>query len=537
MWSPLLHQWWSFHAATAVVFVAGFTTIRAGLRQFIKPSLSLPGVAVGAVGGLVASAAVARRMHRTLRGERRRAYRDAALAYVQGQELFAITIGRAVRLVQEVELIARGYGISSRLAPITRLELASRVRLCMPLRECIAHTLYVNLKQSRAATRRLLHEFPMAASVDYPGSFICNSRLADLGVCDAVDREAVSQATNDMSLAYLKHMFDIANQQRSEFLRRLSLSFSPLCQRSPNNVSPPPSSRQHSTAWVTDGTYEVPSRLLGNWDQVLADAGQFTTWAVGLLEREMTFRMAETQVGGGRGKVARVRAPGDIQSIAAGPARDRNPNRDSSLLEGFCSLSTQVSTHAHATIATLHLCHDRLRALLVSISDASAALQTPTDMRQQHATALKGQLTSAASQLALAQESLVLCGDELARILTATVPEAVATADDNAAFVASQQIAPLMPEHAADVEAVVLADNGEFATGPTNFEAFTGARSDSEGELEGLTQEQQRVIRSERRARRRALRQQRQRDEERRVAQRRQADNLMNELKAVIQHH
>lgn len=530
-WSlwPHFGKPWLLPLAAGTVLVSATWGAMRGLNRLAGLQSRLTGAILGGAASVVLTVAFTAKARRAVAANR--AYRcyQTADEYVRKQEQLAITVSKAIRLVQEVELIARGYGLSARLAPITRLELTSRVRLCMPLRECIAHTLYVNLKASRAATRHLLREFPMAASVDYPGSFICNSKLADLGLCDAVDRATITSATNDMSLSYLKHLFDVTNQQRSEFLRRFCLSFSPVCQRDPALAAPQPMLSEETGDFDGCGqtrttSFVVAGQLLSRWDDVLTLAGGAADWGVNLLEREMVFRTAEAGV-----EPAAVDGsePAVTGTATAMGSKDPLP----SSFEEFSSLSTQVMTYSSASIASLHLCHDRLRAFLAS--QQHEADEPTAEARAQSVFEIEETLSSVVPLLALASESLSLCQGELRRSLAALYSCPVSP---DAASPGAPAQAVLPVEAGLESEAVVLQDDAAAAEGPLNFEAYTGARTDSEAELDALTEEEQKAVRKMRRAERKARREQRKLEEKKREQQRRRAESLMNELKSVIRH-
>ncbi|KAJ3057349.1 hypothetical protein HK097_008443 [Rhizophlyctis rosea] len=57
------------------------------------------------------------------------------------------TMSRAIRTIQEIELVSRGYRLSAHLPPITRIERSSQERKCIALRLCL-HSATTDLRAS-----------------------------------------------------------------------------------------------------------------------------------------------------------------------------------------------------------------------------------------------------------------------------------------------------------------------------------------------------------------------------------------------------
>ncbi len=377
---------------------------------------------------------------------RRRACIDAVRMFVEKQERYVEAVARAVRLIQEVELTARGYGLTAeRQAPITRLELAvagngdmvTQHRACMPLRSCLAHTLYVHLTRFRAGTRRLLQDYPLAPGVDYPGSYICFSRLTDLGVCVSDDAAVLHRDTDDLSLAYIKHLFTICNQQRSEYMRRTLLVFCPACLPQPLPVGAGGTSsdgtsnskgkdvlaqegededKASSTEQIHGsggGTAREPStisnsrniestsaayRLFCDLDAVLCEGTRLTDWAVRLLDREISFRSAQEGVGSA--------------SVAGKEEEEREEKEDNSIhKKGALTPPIGHDEGPHASSIQRSTAMQRRHASPSPLSFSGAA-----DLAYEDLCGLSGQV-EAHSRSAIAH--LRLCHDRLRTAMTA----------------------------------------------------------------------------------------------------------------------
>lgn len=96
---------------------------------------------------------------------------------VKSLDTTSLTISRAIRFIQEIELVSRGYEISTRhVPPIVRLEALSHRRKCMPLRHAIWKAIRRCIQVLRSATQELLEKFPLGESADYHGYYLaCSS--------------------------------------------------------------------------------------------------------------------------------------------------------------------------------------------------------------------------------------------------------------------------------------------------------------------------------------------------------------------------
>ncbi|XP_070559087.1 vezatin-like isoform X2 [Ptychodera flava] len=163
--------------------------------------------------------------------------------FLEMSQTFATIHKKSVRLIQESELIARGFLMISPKTPIARLEqsrLQGTHRQCPLLRRTVFHTARNLILALKEAASTLLESFPLSVEIDNIGNYVSSIPAEDLGPCftplqkqglpvkddnpDAND-SVISEATDNYSLAALKAMSNLLSDQRSEFIRRLALCF------------------------------------------------------------------------------------------------------------------------------------------------------------------------------------------------------------------------------------------------------------------------------------------------------------------------
>lgn len=143
-------------------------------------------------------------------------------------EALELSASRSIRFIQEIELVSRGYGISSSLLPpIARLEMASQTRRCVLLRQTIWGSLRRAVHAIREGTRRAMASHPLCGSADYPGYYLACS--PNEGISLVGDVEAVRNFTIDFSLTSLKAFYTLFQEYRSEYFRRFCLMMAAEC--------------------------------------------------------------------------------------------------------------------------------------------------------------------------------------------------------------------------------------------------------------------------------------------------------------------
>ncbi|KAF3904697.1 hypothetical protein ABW21_db0209127 [Orbilia brochopaga] len=143
----------------------------------------------------------------------------AAEQFVDSCQTFDIVAGNAITLIQEIELVSRGYRLSQPLPPITRLERADNSRKCARLRHTIAESFHLSLPPMGRAIEALA-QFPRAGDLEkfYDVYDIHASDLRDASLSGADDIEV---ADDPESLRALKFLFQRLYSARKIFVCNL----------------------------------------------------------------------------------------------------------------------------------------------------------------------------------------------------------------------------------------------------------------------------------------------------------------------------
>uniref|UniRef100_UPI00358F3E57 vezatin n=1 Tax=Myxine glutinosa TaxID=7769 RepID=UPI00358F3E57 len=148
---------------------------------------------------------------------------------VHGIEQLGSLAGRAIRFVQESEVIARGFTLSTADLPTRVLDSGVRAKLQhTELRQSLYQAVRLALLALRQATADMLKSYPIDAEVDNLVNFLLNVPLGDLGLGLAhrgenLTEELVLEETEDYSLQALKVLRQLYLAQASEYLRHLAL--------------------------------------------------------------------------------------------------------------------------------------------------------------------------------------------------------------------------------------------------------------------------------------------------------------------------
>lgn len=214
---------------TAAV-LSGATAISDAVNSVVTPKTPQHAFATAA-GGVAALGWGAALWNRWARADR--AHLDALTAldsFLVGADLLDGAALRALRLVQEVELVSRGYRVvKGPLPPVSRLEAGSSTRTCPALRLVLYRGLVACLRTSRVATQKLLAMHPLSPGLDYDTLYLANTPLSELGVSEAVGATELRHETNGLAVAGLKSLCGLYAEQRSELARRVCLTVLPEC--------------------------------------------------------------------------------------------------------------------------------------------------------------------------------------------------------------------------------------------------------------------------------------------------------------------
>ncbi|XP_054023906.1 vezatin isoform X2 [Dryobates pubescens] len=155
---------------------------------------------------------------------------------VASSRAFTNLVRKALRLIQETEVISRGFTLVSAACPFTKAGQHPSQQL-PGLRRAVYRAVAANLRAARLATLYMLKAYPLNSESDNVSSYICVVPFKELGLGlseEQVSEEEAHNLTDGFSLPALKVLFQLWVGQSSEFFRRLALLLSPA------NASPTP---------------------------------------------------------------------------------------------------------------------------------------------------------------------------------------------------------------------------------------------------------------------------------------------------------
>ncbi|XP_054242732.1 vezatin [Indicator indicator] len=155
---------------------------------------------------------------------------------VANSRAFTNLVRKALRLIQETEVISRGFTLVSAACPFTKAGQHPSQHL-LGLRRAVYRAVSANLRAARLATLYMLKAYPLNSESDNVSSYICVVPFKELGLGlseEQVSEEEAHNLTDGFSLPALKVLFQLWVGQSSEFFRRLALLLSPA------NASPKP---------------------------------------------------------------------------------------------------------------------------------------------------------------------------------------------------------------------------------------------------------------------------------------------------------
>ncbi|ESO95701.1 hypothetical protein LOTGIDRAFT_231921 [Lottia gigantea] len=165
---------------------------------------------------------------------KRRIFMDTATAIekcIKTSEKVLHLTRQSLRLIQETELVARGFTLVSQRVAVSGLEQQSSSKLCTELRKTTFYTARSGLLTFREATLKLLELHPLIPEVDSVCNYLASVPLSDYGPClQLIGQQAdnslhLSQLTDGFSVAALRGMNQLFALYLSEFIRRLTLCF------------------------------------------------------------------------------------------------------------------------------------------------------------------------------------------------------------------------------------------------------------------------------------------------------------------------
>ncbi|XP_026182671.1 vezatin isoform X2 [Mastacembelus armatus] len=158
---------------------------------------------------------------------------------------------KSLRLVQETEVISRGFTLVSAASSFSRAGPGAvpRGQQLIGLRKALYRALRSAFRASRRATCHMLKAFPLNSEIDNVTNYVSAVPLKELGLGLGIEHlgdEQAQELTDDYSLPALKMLFQLWVGQSSECFRRLALLLSPRRLEEPEEggqrgeTSPPP---------------------------------------------------------------------------------------------------------------------------------------------------------------------------------------------------------------------------------------------------------------------------------------------------------
>nr|XP_033809189.1 vezatin isoform X1 [Geotrypetes seraphini] len=152
---------------------------------------------------------------------------------VANSRAFTNLVRKALRLIQETEVISRGFTLLldrvSAACPYDKSGQHPNQHL-IGLRKAVYRSVRANFRASRFATLYMLKNYPLTMEIDNVTNYICVVPLKELGLGlseQQVSEEEAHNLTDGFSLPALKVLFQLWIGQSSEFFRRLALLLSP----------------------------------------------------------------------------------------------------------------------------------------------------------------------------------------------------------------------------------------------------------------------------------------------------------------------
>ncbi|XP_069830402.1 vezatin isoform X2 [Dendropsophus ebraccatus] len=155
-------------------------------------------------------------------------YCDQLEMTVANSRAFTNLVRKSLRLIQETEVISRGFTLVSAACPYDKVGQHASQHL-LGLRKAVYRTVRTNFRVSRLATLYMLKSYPLNSEIDNVTNYICVVPLKDLGLGlseEQVSEEEAHNLTDGFSLPALKVLFQLWIGQSSEFFRRLALLLS-----------------------------------------------------------------------------------------------------------------------------------------------------------------------------------------------------------------------------------------------------------------------------------------------------------------------
>ncbi|XP_033845456.1 vezatin isoform X2 [Periophthalmus magnuspinnatus] len=181
---------------------------------------------------------------------------------------------KALRLVQETEVISRGFTLVSAASTFSRAApgTAPRGQQLIGLRKTLYRVLRTAFRASRRATCHMLKAYPLNSEIDNVTNYVSAVPLKELGLglgLEHLGDEQAQELTDDYSLPALKILFQLWLGQSSECFRRLALLLSPqhveeLVENVPKEETVPLSPLYQTISVVTEPLHNTLAKCLSD---------------------------------------------------------------------------------------------------------------------------------------------------------------------------------------------------------------------------------------------------------------------------------
>ncbi|XP_008830296.1 vezatin isoform X2 [Nannospalax galili] len=141
---------------------------------------------------------------------------------------FTNLVRKSLRLIQETEVISRGFTLVSAACSFNKAAQHPSQHL-IGLRKAVYRTVRANFQAARLATLYMLKNHPLNSESDNVTNYICVVPFKELGLGlseEQISEEEAHNFTDGFSLPALKVLFQLWVAQSSEFFRRLALLLS-----------------------------------------------------------------------------------------------------------------------------------------------------------------------------------------------------------------------------------------------------------------------------------------------------------------------
>ncbi|XP_026640275.1 vezatin isoform X6 [Microtus ochrogaster] len=157
-----------------------------------------------------------------------RKYRARLEDMAANSRAFTSLVRKSLRLIQETEVISRGFTLVSAACSFNKAGQHPSQHL-IGLRKAVYRTVRANFQAARLATLYMLKNYPLNSESDNVTNYICVVPFKELGLGlseEQISEEEARNLTDGFSLPALKVLFQLWVAQSSEFFRRLALLLS-----------------------------------------------------------------------------------------------------------------------------------------------------------------------------------------------------------------------------------------------------------------------------------------------------------------------